>query len=407
MQPKLPLWVMGVANAPYGAVSGFLTTAIPILLRAQGVSVAEIASIVAIGISPLFWIFILSPILDVHFSKKTYAILFAALAAACIFLSVFFLHDLRILTILLVAAYSATTLYHYALFSWLTQIMEEHHYAPIASICEITNLGAVGVFGAISVWLIHSFSAPIAGLALAAVFLLTPALLLLFPAAAVPTRRAKAVFNTFFRDLYTLLNQRRCRYALLIFLAPICSFALPFSAVGPEFHTTERWMTLINGPGASIACGLGCILAIFISRYVTPRMSYILTGLVAAMVTGAMMPAARTMAVFIVGRLLYSVLQGVNFTVFSALLYQIVGKNNPLAGTQLSLLNAASCLPIVYMTKLDGIGFKHGGMNGMLAMDTFVAIATCIPILLFFHHVHRTGREATPQPLPALGQLRI
>jgi len=403
MQPKLPLWVMGVANAPYGAANGFLTTAVPILLRAQGVSVAEIAGIISIAMSPIFWVFILSPVLDVRFSKKTYAGFFAVLAAICVFLSVFFLHDLRILTILLVSAYSATTLYHYALFSWLTQIMEEHHYAPIASVCEITNLGAVGAFGAIAVWLVHSFSAPVAGLTLAAIFLLAPALLLFFPAAALSTRHAKAVFNTFFSDLYTLLKQRRCRYGLLIFLAPICSFALPFASVGPEFHTTERWVTLINGPGASIACGLGCVLAIFISRHVTPRMSYILTGLVAAMVTGAMMPAARTMTVFAVGRLLYSVLQGINFTVFTALLYQIVGKNNPLAGTQLSLLNASSCLPIVYMTALDGVGFQHGGMNGMLAVDTFVAIATCVPILLFFRHVHRTGREA--QPVPALGEL--
>jgi MFS transporter, PAT family, beta-lactamase induction signal transducer AmpG len=404
MQPKLPLWVMGVANAPSGAVNGFVTTAIPILLRAQGVSVAEIAGIISISISPIFWIFVLGPVLDVRFNKKTYAGLFAVLAAFCIFLSVFFLHDLRILTILLVAAFSATTLYHYALFSWLTEIMEEHHYAPIASVCEITNLGAVGVFGAMSVWLVHSFSAPIAGLTLAAIFLLTPALLLFFPAADLPTRRIKAVFNTFFRDLYTLLKQRRCRYGLLIFLAPICSFALPFASVGPEFHTSEHWMTLINGPGASIACGLGCVLAVFISRRVTPRMSYILTGLVAAMVTGAMMPAARTMAVFAVGRLLYSVLQGINFAVFSALLYQIVGRKNPLAGTQLSLLNAASCLPIVYMTALDGVGFQHAGMNGMLGMDTFVAVAACIPILLFFHHVHRTGREAAAT-VPVLGEL--
>jgi PAT family beta-lactamase induction signal transducer AmpG len=81
MQPKLPLWAMAVANAPSGAVNGFITTAIPILLRAQDVSVAEIAGLVSIGISPIFWIFVLSPVLDVRFSKKVYAIFFALLAA--------------------------------------------------------------------------------------------------------------------------------------------------------------------------------------------------------------------------------------------------------------------------------------------------------------------------------------
>jgi MFS transporter, PAT family, beta-lactamase induction signal transducer AmpG len=406
MRPKPPLWALGLANAPYGFVAGFVAPAVPILLRAQGVSVAEIAGIVSIAMSPIFWVFVLSPVLDVRFSKKSYAAFFAALAGLCILLSVFSLHNVRLLTILLVAAYSATTLYHYALFSWLTEIMEEHHYAPVAAVCEIANLGALGIFGALSVWFIRTLSTPIAAIALMAVFLSPVALLLFFPAAAAPARRLRVVFSTFFRDLYTLLKQRRCRYGLLVFLAPICSFALPFSAVGPEFHTSERWMTLINGPVHSIVCGLGCFAAILISRRITPRMSYILTGLVAAMVTAAMMSATRTMAVFTIGRLLYSFLMGINFTVFSSLLYQIVGKNNHLAGTQLSLLNAASCLPIVYMTALDGVGFSHGGINGMLAVDTFVAVAACIPVLLFFRHVHRTGREAAPPPITALPVVR-
>jgi MFS transporter, PAT family, beta-lactamase induction signal transducer AmpG len=392
---------MGLANAPYGFFLGFIVTAAPILLRAQGVSVGAIAGMITVGLSPMFWVFLLGPVMDVGFSKKTYATLFAGLAALCMMFAVLCLHDVRVLTLLLVAGFSATTLYHYALFSWLTEIMLEHHYAPVASVCEIANLGAAGAAGGLSLWLVRSLAAPLAAVLIAAIFLAPVALLMLFPAGARPTRGAREVFRTFFRDLYQLLRQRRCRYGLLVFLAPVCSFALPFAAVGKEFHTNERWMALINGPANAVACGLGCVCAAFVARRISPRMSYVLTGLVAAMVTGAMMPAARTMAVFAVGRLLYSFLQGINFTAFTALLYQIVGRDNPLAGTQLSLLNASSCFPIVYMTALDGVGFAHGGINGMLAMDTFVAIAACVPILLFFHHVRRTGREV-PQPASGL-----
>ncbi len=103
--------------------------------------------------------------------------------------------------------------------------------------------------------------------------------------------------------------------------------------------------------------------------------------------------APRTMLIFTIGRLLYSFLEGINFAIYSAYLYELVGRDNPLAGTQVSLLSAASCLPIVYMTALDGFGFDLGGMTGMLAMDTFVAVAACVPILVFFRHIHRTGRE--------------
>jgi len=384
---------MGLAATPYGCVNGLIATTVPVLLRAEGVPVTKIAGIITLALSPMFWSFLLGPMLDVRYSKKVYAFGLASLAAACIVLAVFQLHNIPLLTALLVTANTMVCVYRYAISSWLTGVIETHHYPAVGAVSEIANLGGAGAAGGLSIWLVRSLPLPLAAAAVAALVLSPTLLLLGFPDIPVPLRGARQVFSTFFRDLYKLLSQRQCRYGLLVFLAPVCSFALPFAAVGKEFHTSENWMATINGPAHAVLCSLGCLAAVYVSRFISVRLAYILTGLIAAGVTGVMMFSPRTMIVFAVGRLLYSFLEGINFAIYSAYLYELVGKHNPLAGTQVSLLSAASCLPIVYMTALDGVGFDLGGMTGMLAMDTFVAVAACVPILIFFHHIHRTGRE--------------
>ena len=79
---------MGLAMAPLGFYYGFITTAIPILLAGQGVAVDRIAYISAVGFSPSFWAFLLCPILDVRFTKRTYGFALEVLAAICLCVTV-------------------------------------------------------------------------------------------------------------------------------------------------------------------------------------------------------------------------------------------------------------------------------------------------------------------------------
>jgi len=52
MRRQLPPWAMGLAIAPLGFYFGFISTAMPILLSAKGVSVDEISSVSFIGFLP-------------------------------------------------------------------------------------------------------------------------------------------------------------------------------------------------------------------------------------------------------------------------------------------------------------------------------------------------------------------
>jgi hypothetical protein len=59
MRRRLSPWAMGFANAPLGFYFGYISTAIPILLSARGVSVDEISHVSGIAFSPSFWAFAL------------------------------------------------------------------------------------------------------------------------------------------------------------------------------------------------------------------------------------------------------------------------------------------------------------------------------------------------------------
>jgi PAT family beta-lactamase induction signal transducer AmpG len=229
------------------------------------------------------------------------------------------------------------------------------------------------------------------------VFFAPQALLQIFPKTVETPRRASEVFATFFRDIWTMCKQRRCRYGLLVFLAPVCSFALPFATVAPEFHVTERWATLLNGPLNSVICSAGCLVSVWVCRRIPARMAYVLPGQAAALVTLAMMGLAHDFSVYVTALVLYVFLQGINYAAFSVVLYGIVGKDNPLSGTMSAFLAAVSNFPISMMGALDATGLKYRGIQGMLGTDTFVALAFGIPLLFFFARVHRLGLEHRPE----------
>ena len=73
---------MGLSNAPFGLVSGFIVLPLPQMLAAQGVPELKIAAISAACFSPGFWVFLLGPLLDVRFSRRWYATFFALLSAS-------------------------------------------------------------------------------------------------------------------------------------------------------------------------------------------------------------------------------------------------------------------------------------------------------------------------------------
>ena len=77
-------WLFGITVLPYGVYYGFISTAMPYLLRNAGVAVDRIAGISALSLAPAVWYFVWAPLADVGLRRRSWLILTAALSAVCL-----------------------------------------------------------------------------------------------------------------------------------------------------------------------------------------------------------------------------------------------------------------------------------------------------------------------------------
>ena len=444
MRRQLPPWAMGLAGAPLGFYFGFVSTATPILLRAHGVSVGKIAEVSAIGFSPTFWAFLLCPILDVRFSKRTYAIFFAGIAAVCLGVCTLLTFDLVAFTAVLTLGCTATVLFGSAHQGWMPDVVEDKHYSAVGATSNVANLGAAGLFAWLTVGLMRAMSPHAAGFLLAlAVF--APTVMLFFIPPPVMrkrsfVRRASAVWTlpfwlsrwlpsllskwleeklptlqrnvsealhsvwsvlperlkvflrpilSFILEMYFVCKRPGCLLGLLCFLSPTACFALTnsFSSLGTDFRASEDWVTRINGPLVAIVCSLGCLVGIWFCQRFLRRTVYVVAGFGGAAAAVAMIWMPHTLLFFGIGVLAYNFFQGINYTAFSAFEYEIVGPGNPLASTQIALLTAAANAPISYMTAIEGHFYTKHALPGMFGVDAAASVAMGIVLLLVFRRI--------------------
>ena len=383
---KLPVWAMGLANAPVGFVFGFITTAMGILLASRGVSVDRIGTISVVAFSPTFWGWTLSPVLDVHFTKRAYAFVFATLAAAMLGVAVVSSANLALFTVALTTSCLSVVLYGTAVQGWAPDVIGDHEYDTMSGWFNVANLGAAGVFGAVAVVLARALPPLAAAIALAMIVLAPTLLLLRFPAPPQPDGTLRANFAAMARDLKRVAREGRVWVGLLIFLSPI-SFALTnlFSSLGADFRASEHAVTALNGPGVALVCSLGCLIAIPLCRRFQRRSIYLLSGVGAAAATVFLGLLPHTVAIFAIGVLVYNFFQGFNYTAFTALELEIIGPNNALAGTMFAVLNASYNAPLSAMTKLDGYVHDRFGLRSMMFTDggaALLAVVLLYPIVL-------------------------
>lgn len=401
---RLPPWAMGLALAPLGFYYGYVSTAIPILLSARGVSVGEIAGISATAFSPTFWGFALCPILEVRFSRRTYAFLFALLSTTCLALSTLLVGRLRIFTVLVTFGCMSTVLFGSAVSGWLADVIEDRDYNQVGAFSNIANLGAAGVFSALSVVLIRTLPAVPAALSLAFVLLVPTLLLLFIPIPPRTVRRASEAFRTLYRDVVYACRRPGFLLGMVCFLSPTACFALTniFSSLGGDFHVSETWVTSINGPSVAAFCSLGCLAGIWLCHRFRRLTVYVMAGFGGAMAALGLIVSPHSLLFYGAGVLGYNFFQGINYAAFGALQFEIVGPNNPLAATQMALLAAALNVPITYMTAVDGHFHTAHGLKGMLAVDAGTSIAVGTVLLVLFRTLRRRRLRGDSQCEPAL-----
>lgn len=391
-----PLWLMGLTNSVFGMYAGIVLISVPQLLSNRHVPEATIAAMTAVMASPGFWTFLASPVLDVHFSRRTYSIGCALLAASLLVVALLNLNHLELVEILLVAGYFFANLYQSALGGWLSGITSPEQKSALSSWVTIGNVGGSGVMAVATGELVRNVPPHIAAWLLGAVIMLPTTVFLFMPAPGPDRRVAKESFAQFFREVLSLLKRREVLMALVLFAAPAATFSLTnfLSAIGDDFHASAHFVSLVGGVGILVGGVGGGLLFRLVDRWLPLRFLYLTIGVVGSLFTFLLIVCPRTPGLFAVGFLGENIFQGLAITTSIAIAFQTIGRHNPLAATIYCLITSAFNIPITYMLLIDGWGYAQQGPAGAFAADASLGIVASVVLGLLVWKLSYQPRAA-------------
>jgi PAT family beta-lactamase induction signal transducer AmpG len=349
-------------------------------MAAEHLGEAKIATITAIASSPGFWFVLFGPILDVRFSRRCYATLLAGLSGMAATAALLSLHHLVILPIAMVVCNASAILSSSALGGWLSNITPHRDKNPLSKWLNIALISGMGVIVAAGGEFVQRLPIISAALLVGAIVFLPTTIFLFMPAPGPDRRLASESFGQFNREVTSLLRRREVVLVLLLFLSPCSTFVLTnlLGGLGADFHASARTVSLAGGAGAFIPGLLGCFLFPVVAQHLRLRSFYFANGIVGCLFTLSLVILPHTsfsfgLAVF--GEFLF---QAIAFSIQIAIVFEVIGPDNPLAATTFAFLTAATNIPVTYLTVIDGHAYAKGGITGMLFTDAAIGITACI-----------------------------
>jgi len=375
----LPAWLLGLANLPLGLTGGLALLTMPQWLAAQHVPEPVIAEMTTLALVPTFLVFVLGPVFDIWFSRRTYAIASVLLAVASVFVGVFAGTNLTILGAAMVCSLLGASANSMAIGGWFGTLVEKEKDATLGAWMNIANVGGFGAIAAVGMWAIRALPPPIAGTVLAAPNLVPLLIYLRTPAPPPDRRLARESFGQFFRELAALLRKPVVIRTLLLFAVPAASFALTntMGGLGGDYQASERFVSLVGGAAGIGAGVIGSLLVPPLASRAPARALYLGIGFVGAAFTLSLIIAPRTPALFGTALVGQNIAQAAALATVNVVALQSLGKDNPFAATQFGLLLCASSLPITYMQLVDGHAYGAGGLTLMYLADGGLGLVAC------------------------------
>jgi PAT family beta-lactamase induction signal transducer AmpG len=371
---------MGLTNLSYGLYGGVVAFAIPQLLGGRHVPESAIAGLTAVAFSPSFWAFLFSPTLDVRFSRRWYAFTLAVVASLTLVVAFLNLDHLVLLEVVLTVGFFAAYLYQSAVAGWLSTITSVEDEKTLSVWITIGNVGGFSIMAICCNQLVSHLSPLTVALMLAASILL-PTLAFPFMQAPGPDRRlASESFPKFFGDLVALVKRREVLIAVILFVAPAATFSLTnfLGGRGDDFHASPGFVGVVGGVGVAVGGIFGCLIFPALSRLMPLRPLYLSVGVVGALFTLGLILLPHTPASYAIILITENFFQSLAITVSIAVMFETIGRDNPLASTTFCFIGSAYGVPISYMLYVDAFGFAHGGIAGSLAIDAIAGILASV-----------------------------
>ncbi len=380
---------------PFGVMGGYVAVALAYLFSRAGVSVAEVAALVAAGTLPHTLKFAWAPLVDTTLTRKGWYLIASVVSAAGILATALFpikAASLPMLTTVILVSNFAVTFLGMATDSLMAYDTPPELKGRAGGWFQAGNLGGAGIGGGAGLWLAERLPAPWMTGAILAVACLLCCLALPFLPEPVSTIREATVGKTFvnvFRDLWGVAKSRMGFLALFLCFLPIGSGAASnlWSAVAGDWRASADTVAFVTGVLGGILSAAGCLAGGWICDRMDRKLAYVLYGVLQAASAIGMAFAPRTEPMFIVWTSLYSVITGLTFAGFTAFVLEAMGTGA--AATKYNAFASLSNAPIYYMTVLDGWAYTRWGPRGMLNTEASLCLLGMVAFFVLLGAVNR------------------
>jgi len=371
---------------PFGVLGGYLSVAVAYLFSKSGISVSEIAGMVALGLVPHTWKFAWAPIADTTLSRRSWYLIASVLTAIGIWATGLLppvRSSLPLLGAIVLISNIAVTFLGMSVESLMAYATPEDEKGRAAGWFQAGNLGGTGVGGGVGLWLAQHLAAPwMAGAILAAACLLCAVTLRWVPEPVASHRGRGLLKDLAFvaKDLWAMARARAGQLALFLCFLPLGSGAASglWAAVAPGWQASANTVALVTGVLGGVLAAVGCLIGGWICDRMDRKAAYASFGVLQALCAVAMALAPRTETSYIVFTSLYAVITGLTYAGFSAFVLEAMGLGA--AATKYNVFASLSNTPIWYMTLIDGWAHGRFGPSGMLLAE---ALFGMIGLVLF------------------------
>jgi MFS transporter, PAT family, beta-lactamase induction signal transducer AmpG len=383
---------------PFGVMGGYLAVAVAYLLSKAGISVAQTAALIALGLLPHTWKFAWAPIADTTLSRKTWYILASIVSAAGIWATGVFPakeSSLPLLSVVVLVSNIAVTFLGMSVESLMAYGTPENEKGRAGGWFQAGNLGGGGLGGGAGLLMAQRLPAPWMAGAILGLACLLCCIALLFVPEPQSAHRVGGLGRSLLNvgaDLWSVAKARAGFLALILCVLPIGSGAASglWSAVADDWRASANTVAVVTGVLGGIISAVGCLIGGWICDRMNRKAAYALFGVLQASCAVAMAAAPRTESVYIVFTSLYALITGLTYAGFTAFVLEAMGMGA--AATKYNVFASLSNTPIYYMTRIDGWAHTRWGPAWMLVTEAALGI---VGLLLFLGVLAMTKKRKT------------
>ena len=369
-----------VLIVPFGVMSGYLSVAVAWELSHAGLSVEEVAALVAASFVPHTWKFLWAPAADTTLGRKSWYLWAGGMSAIGVWATGAVPASASYLPLLyavVLISNFAVTFLAMSVESLMAYGTRPEQQGRAAGWFQAGNLGGFGLGGGAGLWMIEHLPEPwIAGAVLGVGCALCCVALAFVsePPSALHTGSHRRRLAEVLKDLWYVARSRPGYLALLICFLPIGTGAASnlWSAVADDWHATADTVALVTGVLNGVVSAAGCLAGGYLADRIDRKTAYAIYGLALAGCAVAMAWAPRTESMYIAFTLIYAFIQGLSYAGFSAVALEAMGLGA--AATKYTLFASLSNMPIMLMTMIDGAAHTRWGAGGMLYTEAVIGV---------------------------------